>query len=184
MVRSTVRPVLLLTSVLASAACGGSQQAEPTPASGTPRTIEVVLAPRSGSKLSGKATFTEVRGGVKVTVQVAGAPPGEVATHVHEIGDCSAPDAKSAGEHFNPAMQAHGLPRDPEHHLGDLGNIDIAPDGTGKTELVVKGATLQEGDPSSYVGRAIIVHEKKDDGGQPSGNAGERIGCGVIGVAR
>ena len=138
------------------------------------------LAAKSGSQLSGQATFTEVAGGVKVTVHVAGAPPGKVATHVHETGDCSAPDAKSAGGHFNPTGKPHGLPPAGERHLGDLGNIEIKPDGTGVTEIVVQGATLQEGDPSSYLGRSIIVHDKLDDGGQPVGNAGERIGCGVI----
>jgi len=50
----------------------------------------------------------------------------------------------------------------------------------GSTDIVVKGASLKAGDPSSFLGRAIIVHEKQDDGGQPSGNAGGRIGCGVI----
>jgi superoxide dismutase, Cu-Zn family len=115
-----------------------------------------------------------------VTVQVAGAPPGKVATHVHETGDCSAPDATSAGGHFNPAGKPHGLPPATDRHLGDLGNIEIKPDGTGVTEIVVQGATLQEGDPRSYLGRSIIVHDKMDDGGQPVGNAGGRIGCGVI----
>jgi len=117
---------------------------------------------------------------VKVRVQVAGAPPGKIATHVHEKGDCSAPDASSAGGHFNPAGLPHALPPAAERHLGDLGNIDIGADGTGSTEIVVKGASLKEGDPSSFLGRAIIVHAKQDDGGQPVGNAGGRIGCGVI----
>jgi Cu-Zn family superoxide dismutase len=135
---------------------------------------------KSGSQLSGKATFTEVSGGVKVTVQVAGAPPGQVATHVHETGDCSAPDAKSAGSHFNPAQKPHALPPTSERHLGDLGNIDVKPDGTGVTEIVVTGANLRDGDPNSFMGRSIIVHDKKDDGGQPVGNAGGRIGCAVI----
>jgi Cu-Zn family superoxide dismutase len=171
----------LLALVLA--ACSGSPPpaADGPPVAGGPaRSIEVPLAARSGSQLSGKATFTEVAGGVKVTVQVAGAPPGQVATHVHETGDCSAPDAKSAGGHFNPESKPHGLPPDAERHLGDLGNIDVKPDGTGVTEIVVKGATLREGAPDSYLGRSIIVHDKRDDGGQPVGNAGGRIGCGVI----
>jgi Cu-Zn family superoxide dismutase len=74
----------------------------------------------------------------------------------------------------------HALPPAAERHLGDLGNIDVAADGTGSTEIVVKGATLKEGEPTSFLGRAIIVHAKQDDGGQPVGNAGGRIGCGVI----
>lgn len=180
-----LRPVYLVAPILVLSACGGSPppRAETAPGdskSPAPRSIEVPLAAKSGSQLSGKATFTEVAGGVKVTVQVAGAPPGKVGTHVHETGDCSAPDAKSAGGHFNPTNSPHGLPPAAERHLGDLGNIEIKPNGTGVTEIVVHGATLHEGDPSSYVGRSIIVHDKQDDGGQPVGNAGGRIGCGVI----
>jgi len=176
---SVIAPILF-------AACGGSPPppAETaTVASKAPAPkdrIEVPLMAKSGSQLSGKATFTEVAGGVKVTVQVAGAPPGKVATHVHETGDCSAPDGKSAGGHYTPASKPHGLPPAAERHLGDLGNIDIGADGKGVTEIVIQGATLREGEPSSYLGRSIIVHDKVDDGGQPVGNAGGRIGCGVI----
>jgi len=172
---------LFLIAPLALVACGGATPPPGGPSgAAAPNRIEVPLVARSGSKLSGSATFIEVKDGVKVRVQVAGAPPGKVATHVHEIGDCSAPDASSAGGHFNPAAKPHGLPAGSEHHLGDLGNIDIDADGAGSTEVVVTGATLKEGDPSSYLGRAIIVHEKQDDGGQPVGNAGGRIGCGLI----
>jgi Cu-Zn family superoxide dismutase len=181
------RSLLVLAPLLVLAACGASEP-PPAPASaaGSPasRRIEAPLAARSGSKLSGKATFTEVEGGVMVMVQVAGAPPGKVATHVHETGDCSAPDAASAGGHFNPGVKPHGLPPAVERHLGDLGNIDVGPDGTGMLQIVVMGATLEAGAPNSYLGRAIIVHEKQDDGGQPVGNAGGRIGCGVIGAGK
>lgn len=187
--------LVLAPTLMLGAACASSpvppaeagKSEPPTSAAKPPapsKTIEVPLAAKSGSSLSGKATFAEVEGGVKVTVKVAGAPPGKVATHVHETGDCSAPDAKSAGGHFNPATKAHGLPPSGERHLGDLGNIEIKPDGTGVTEVTVMGATLKETDPSSYLGRAIIVHEKQDDGGQPVGNAGARIGCGVITAGR
>ena len=192
-------PALFLIVPLALAACGGSTvpadmpptasetpstsaapSARGAPSTSPSRRIFVPRAARSDSKLSGTATFTEVDGGVKVRVQVAGAPPGKIATHVHEKGDCSAPDAASAGGHFNPAGLPHALPPAAVRHLGDLGNIDIGADGTGSTEIVVKGASLKEGDPSSFLGRAIIVHAKQDDGGQPVGNAGGRIGCGVI----
>lgn len=172
--------------------CAGSQRSTEMgnpppdtaiPAAGTieaPRRLEVPLMARSDSHLSGNAVFEEVTGGVKVTVQVNGAPPGLIATHIHENGDCSAPDAKSAGEHYNPQSDPHGLPTAEHHHLGDLGNINVQADGTGSTEMTIKGASLQAGAPGSILGRAIIVHEKQDDGGQPSGNAGSRIGCGVI----
>jgi Cu-Zn family superoxide dismutase len=154
--------------------------AEPTPAPAPPRTIEVKLEPKSNSKLTGTATLTETDGGVRVVLNVQGISPGDHGAHVHEKGDCSAPDGASAGGHFNPAGHQHGLPVVEQRHLGDLGNIAIGKDGKGTQDITVPGANLKPGDPNSYVGRAIIVHEKKDDGGQPTGNSGGRIGCGVI----
>jgi len=180
-VMALARSLVLFASFLAVSACSQTERPPetPPPAPGE-KTIDVPLLAKSGSHLAGKATFTDVPGGVRVTVEVSGAPPGEVATHVHEKGDCSAPDAESAGGHFNPLGVPHGLPPDGTRHLGDLGNIEVEPNGTGRTEVVVQGASLVEGAPSSFLGRAIIVHAKKDDGGQPTGNAGARIGCGVI----
>jgi len=75
---------------------------------------------------------------------------------------------------------SHALPTGTPRHLGDLGNITISPDGKGTLDIVAPGANLKEGDPNSFLGRAIIVHEKQDDGAQPTGNAGGRIGCAEI----
>ena len=147
-----------------------------------PRMLQVKLEAKSGSKLSGSAMLMEVDGGVKVTLSVEGvAPGGDHGAHVHEKGDCSSPDGKSAGGHFNPAGNDHALPATPKRHLGDLGNLTIGKDGKGSLEITIPGANLKAGDPNSFAGKAIIVHAKKDDGGQPTGNAGDRIGCGVIG---
>jgi Cu-Zn family superoxide dismutase len=145
-----------------------------------PRTIEVALQAKSGSKLTGKATLTEVPDGVKVSIAVENVKPGDHGAHVHEKGDCSAPDAASAGGHFNPGSHPHALPATNPRHLGDLGNIVVGKDGKGTTEITIAGANLKPGDPNSFDGKAIIIHEKKDDGGQPTGNAGGRIGCAEI----
>lgn len=154
---------------------------ETTPAAGAAaRSIEVPLEAKSGSKLSGKAVLTETEGGVHVLLTVEGIEPGDHGAHVHEKGDCSSPDAKSAGGHFNPQTKDHGLPGSDKRHLGDLGNITIGKDGKGTLDITAPGANLKPNDPASFVGRAIIVHAKKDDGGQPVGNAGDRFGCGVI----
>jgi superoxide dismutase, Cu-Zn family len=145
-----------------------------------PVVIEVPIEAKSGSKLTGTVKLSEQSDGVQVVIQVANLTAGTRATHVHEKGDCSAPDAASAGGHFNPDNHPHALPANSPRHLGDLGNIPVAKDGTGSLEIVVPGANLKDGDPHSFLGRALIVHEKKDDGGQPTGNAGGRIGCAVI----
>jgi Cu-Zn family superoxide dismutase len=147
-----------------------------------PRTLEVNIEAKSGSKLKGKATFTETEGGVHVVLSVEGVKPGgDHGAHVHEKGDCSSPDGKSAGGHFNPQGNDHALPTTAKRHLGDLGNLTIGKDGKGSLDITIPGANLKAGDPNSFAGKAIIVHAKKDDGGQPTGNAGDRIGCGVIG---
>lgn len=150
------------------------------PAAPAPRSVEVPIEAKSGSKLAGKAVLTETEGGVHVVLTLAGIEPGEHGTHVHEKGDCSAADGASAGGHFNPQSKDHGMPGAEKRHLGDLGNIVIAKDGKGTLDITAPGANLKASDPASFVGRSIIVHAKKDDGGQPTGNAGGRIGCGVI----
>ena len=148
-----------------------------------PRTLEVKIEAKSGSKLSGKATLTETEGGVHVVLSVEGVEPGgDHGAHVHEKGDCSAADGASAGGHFNPAGNEHALPATPKRHLGDLGNLSVGKDGKGSLDITIPGANLKAGDAHSFAGKSIIVHAKKDDGGQPTGNAGGRIGCGVIGA--
>jgi len=170
----------------ASAAPEATPPAEPAPApaeapaAAPPRTIEVMLQPKSGSKLAGKATLTETPEGVKVVLSVENVKAGDHGAHVHEKGDCSAADAASAGGHFNPGNHPHALPATSPRHLGDLGNITVGKDGKGTHEITASGANLKAGDPNSFDGRSIIIHEKKDDGGQPTGNAGGRIGCAEI----
>jgi Cu-Zn family superoxide dismutase len=176
-------PSLLATALLVTAACGGSSSkpaAEPT----SPLGVEgvAVLESRSGSTTTGEARFVDRGDSVEVTLTVAGATPGNHGVHIHMIGDCSAPDAKSAGDHFNPDTHQHGAPGVAEHHAGDLGNIEVADDGTGTLTLVQPDVTLGEGG-RSIAGRALVVHEKADDfQTQPTGDSGGRIACGVIKV--
>jgi Cu-Zn family superoxide dismutase len=164
----------------APSAAPAASAAAPAAAPAALKSIEVPIEAKSGSKLSGKAVLTETEGGVHVVLTLEGLEPGEHGAHVHEKGDCSAADGASAGGHFNPASKDHGLPGADKRHLGDLGNITIAKDGKGSLDITAPGANLKASDPNSFVGRAIIVHAKKDDGGQPTGNAGGRVGCGVI----
>jgi Cu-Zn family superoxide dismutase len=138
------------------------------------------LEARSGSSVTGTVTFHAVDGGVEVTATVDGLAPGDHGYHVHEKGDCSAPDATSAGGHFNPDGQPHGAPDAAAHHAGDFGNLTAGADGKASKTFVMRGATLAEG-ASSLVGKGFIVHEKADDlTTQPTGNAGARVACGVI----
>lgn len=143
-----------------------------------------VLHPSSGSSTSG--TVLVVQGAKETTLQVdlSGLEPGSVhGIHVHEWGDCSSPDAESAGGHFNPEGSKHSSPDAKERHVGDLGNITA--DANGKVAVTLHDKVISLKGPHSILGRALVIHKKADDfKSQPSGNAGERIACGVIGVAR
>jgi Cu-Zn family superoxide dismutase len=142
---------------------------------------KATIEPRSGSTVTGTATFTELpSGGVHVHVHVDHAPPGTHGLHVHEKGDCSDPEAKSAGGHFNPGGMPHAGPTASQRHAGDLGNIEVKENGSGDLDLDTDMLTVKPG-ANSVVGRSVIFHEKTDDmTTQPTGNAGGRLGCGVI----
>jgi Cu-Zn family superoxide dismutase len=138
------------------------------------------MKPASQSEVSGTINFSEKDGKLGIAVDLKGLKPGDHGFHIHEKGDCSAPDATSAGDHFNPDQKEHGAPDAPAHHAGDLGNITAGEDGTIKTTKTVDFLTLGDG-ANSAVGKAVIVHEKADDmKTQPTGNAGGRIACGVV----
>ena len=142
------------------------------------------LAPTQGSTTSGTATFKSAgKDGVRITVEVAGLKPNsEHGLHVHEKGDCSAPDATSAGPHFAMQGQQHGSHEGDNHHAGDLGNLKSDGQGKATKTLTVPATklTLAPG-PSSVVGRAVVVHGGPDDlKSQPAGNSGPRIACGVV----
>lgn len=134
-----------------------------------------------GSKISGTAGFTDSAEGLKVSVQVANVPPGKHGFHIHQFGSCG-DQGKAAGGHYNPDGVQHGfLPKDgfAAAHAGDFGNLEVAPDGTGTLALTIPGLHLTA-DKHAIAGRAVILHENPDDFSQPTGNAGGRIGCGVI----
>lgn len=172
---SAAPPEVSSAAPAATAAPAETASAAPAPEPPKPMSFDIVA--KSGSKVSGTVTLTDTGSGVDVVVALAGAKPGKHGAHVHETPDCSAPDAKSAGSHYNPDSHPHGLPTAPAHHIGDLGNIEVGSDGKGKLEITMPGSNLKQGDPHSFLGRSIIIHEKVDDGSQPVGNAGGRIGC-------
>lgn len=139
----------------------------------------VELEARSGSKTTGMGEFHQTPQGVQATITVANAAPGQHGLHLHTTGDCSAPDAESAGPHWDPHKAPHGAPGSPAH-AGDLGNLTVGADGTGRLQIILSGATVAPGD-MSIVDKALVLHETVDDlMTQPAGNSGARIACGVI----
>ena len=135
----------------------------------------------SDSGVTGMAVFTQNGDQITLTIEIQGATPGLHAVHIHANGDCSAPDGTSAGGHWNPTGVAHGKWGEGEFHLGDIGNITVGADGTGRITLTTDLWEIGTGSDIDVVGKGMIVHADADDFvSQPSGAAGARIGCGVI----
>jgi superoxide dismutase, Cu-Zn family len=138
-----------------------------------------MLSPTEGNSAEGIVTFTKVKGGLRVIVEMKNLSPGKHGIHIHEFGDCSALDASSAGGHFNPDKEPHAGPIDEMRHEGDLGNIVADENGNAHLDFVDTKLSLKG--KYSIIGKSIIVHKGEDDlKTQPSGNSGPRIACGVI----
>jgi Cu-Zn family superoxide dismutase len=165
-VRADDTPVVPTTAVTPATAAG-------------PLMAMCTLSPASGSKVSGWVKFTQFKNNVLVEGDVTGLTPGKHGFHIHDKGDCSAPDATSAGGHFNPTKKEHGVPNSTKSHMGDLGNITA--DASGHAKFKFKDKIIQLSGEYSIVDRAIIVHADLDDEKtQPTGNAGARVACGII----
>src|ERR1043166_3530854 len=113
-----------------------------------------VLSPTKGNSVSGGVTFTKVEGGVKIVADVTGLTPGQHGFHIHEFGDCSAPDATSAGGHFNPHHMQHGAPDAPAHHAGDFGNLEA--DTSGKAHYYRVDTTISLDGADCIIGHSVI----------------------------
>lgn len=184
---------LLAAAVLATAAAVGCAQdnknADADPKQ--PRKLAAADANRAvttavceihaikNSGVKGTVTFTEAAGKVKVVAHVTGLKPNSKhGFHIHEGTECGE-DGMKAGGHYNPDKHEHGLADKDKRHAGDFGNLSTDDKGMAHFELTVDNITIN-GAKNPIMGRAMIVHEKADDGSQPTGNAGGRIACGII----
>lgn len=143
------------------------------------------IKPTSNGNAKGTVTFSAGKDNreMQVAVELEGLEPGPHGIHVHEVGDCSADDASSAGDHFNPYETPHGSPEAGEHHVGDMGNIEADDDGKVSTELTFRGLAFSG--PASILQKAVVIHSGEDDlESQPSGDSGNPVGCGVIRIDR
>jgi len=141
--------------------------------------------------VSGVLRFTQPSADapVQISGEIKGLAPGKHGFHVHEFGD-STQGCISAGPHFNPAGKTHAGPEDENRHHGDLGNVVAGADGVATISMADKLCSLHAG-PNSIIGRSLVVHEKEDDLGRggddeslKTGNAGARLACGIIGLAK
>lgn len=142
---------------------------------------EATISPTEGNDVRGTVNFRAETDAIRIVGQLTGLEEGKHGLHVHEKGDCSAPDASTAGGHFAPDADPHGAPSAEvgQHHVGDLGNVEVDEEGTATFD--VSDPEMSLSGENSVVGRALIVHAGADDfESQPSGDAGDRVGCGVI----
>jgi Cu-Zn family superoxide dismutase len=181
----------LCVAALLSAACARTrtESAEHHPSghesmwSGITHAV-AVLHPTTGNTARGVVHLREADGKVAVVVHVEGLIANSThAIHIHEFGDCTAQDGTSAGGHYNPEGHDHGLPEQSARHAGDLGNLTANENGAAHYEVTVDNISIA-GMKNPVIGRGVILHAQPDTGAQPVGEAGARIACGVIGIAK
>lgn len=172
---------LLLLPVLAACASKGESMGKTGGAAPKLMVTTQLLTP-AGEPL-GTATLTQEGDGVQVSASLSGPPAGTYAIHLHSVGKCEGPDFKTAGGHFNPAMKQHGHLNPAGEHSGDLDNITVAANRKGSLVESRPGLRLVDGDAPliDADGAAVVLHAQPDDyKTDPTGNAGDRIACGVL----
>jgi Cu-Zn family superoxide dismutase len=179
----SIRRACLLAAIgiLAAVSIGVISATAQNPAEKVMRAV-AVLHPTAGNDVSGTVTFTQVADGVQISADIENLTPGKHGFHIHELGDCTAADATSAGGHYNPDAYPHAGPQSKQRHMGDLGNLEADTFGRAHYERLDSYVTLNG--PKSIIGRGVIVHADEDDlKTQPTGAAGARQACGVIGIS-
>ncbi|KAB0792532.1 hypothetical protein PPYR_05090 [Photinus pyralis] len=144
----------------------------------------------NGEVVKGTLWFDQASGKdpVVVTGEISGLGKGLHGFHIHEFGD-NTNGCISAGAHFNPEGKDHGAPNASVRHVGDLGNVEAGNDGIAKVKISDKAISLEGA--NCIIGRTLVVHADPDDLGvtthelsKTTGNAGARVACGVIGIAK
>lgn len=176
--------VIVIALTLAGCAQQQSQQDTASSNESTTNYTEAVAVvhPTEGNSVTGTVHFEQTSEGVHVTADLTGLAEGPHGFHIHQYGDCTAVDGTSAGGHYNPAGNDHGGPTQDNRHMGDMGNITA--DAEGNATIDYTDPVIKLNGPDSIIGRGIVLHGGRDDmSSQPSGAAGPRVGCGVIGIA-
>jgi Cu-Zn family superoxide dismutase len=151
----------------------------PEPAAPAPMRATAELKGIPGDAVVGTMSFEQQGNQIVISGSFTGLKKGDKALYIHEKGDCGN-KGKNAGGHFNPTSAKHGPPASAERHAGDFGNLTIDDTGTGNFSMSTDSITIEPEGASSVVGRAVVIHAKKDD---KKGSGGPAIACGVIAAA-
>ena len=148
----------------------------PAPA---PVSARATLRDAQGRDVATALLTPDSAGGVVVELQATGVATGEHGVHLHMVGQCDAAAGfASAGEHINPSGAQHGLDNPTGPHAGDLPNLVVGADSTGRFSHTSPLAVDSLFDAD---GSALVIHAQRDDQRtDPSGNSGDRVACGVI----
>ena len=192
---SVIRAALILTAGIAMTGCSSEPKSMYDAGANTPRMMDDAAVTKAvatvgpsksattqptNSNVTGTVTFTLAGDHLTFVADIDGLAPGtKHGFHIHEKGDLSDPDLKSAGGHFNPTKEHHGGPTSEHHHAGDLGNLEA--DANGHAHLAGTVMHVSFSGDTSIVGRSVIIHAKPDDEkSDPAGNSGARIAGGTI----
>lgn len=132
---------------------------------------------KSGSQVGGSFDFKETNHGLEIKYDLAGLPKNKtLGVHIHEKGDCSSLDAKSAGDHYAKIAPTGGTSLDfPGKYAGDLPPLQSDEFGKASGSFLVAQLSLVSG--HTIKDRAIIIHGGPDNINEKSA---PRIACGKI----
>ena len=187
---------LLIISIFSLVSCGSNETNTASENSDTTTAVtsgveneasnsaEAILSgTQSDTTVTGTVSFNEDNGKVKMMLDITVPKKANqsVAVHIHEHGSCG-DMGKEAHGHRNPTKMNHGKWGSAAFHSGDIGNVSLNAEGKGTLELETDLWSISGTDSTKNIlNKAIIVHGGVDDfTTQPTGNAGSRIGCGVI----
>lgn len=186
MIMKKIKTIFVLVLIAGMSTFAGAQSMNNMQMSKKAKMVEkavCVVHPTQGNNVTGTLIFTKVKDGIRVEGDLHGLDEGKHGIHIHEYGDCSAPDGTSAGGHFNPMDKTHAGPMEAMRHEGDMGNIVADSKGDAHIDYVDNALSFEG--MTSIIGRSVVIHKGEDDfKTQPTGNSGARVACGVIGIGK